>query len=196
MKKILSVVLAVLVVISLASCTKSSGDDTLQSAGVEHTFRNTDWGDSKWAVIKSEKGLPRRFSGDYLLYKGKINEMNCSIIYRFDEEKLCSAEYYISKVYTGTRKAENYISAYDQIAQKLYDKYGDAVEDDIIELDGYEEVFDDSTNLLYDGIAYRAKWETDTTDIMLGMIGENFDITISLTYTQKGYESNSDTTDF
>lgn len=45
MKKILSVVLAVLVVISLASCTKSSGDDTLQSAGVEHTFRNTDWGD-------------------------------------------------------------------------------------------------------------------------------------------------------
>lgn len=206
MKKLIQFVLIISLAFIISACEKQSVDTsntkstnntttsiqtttTTESKTIKrnYTFRNTVWGDSV-DVVKSSEG--EKLLGDDengLTYEGDIMGYDCSIVYQFNKNRLYSGGYYINNIYSS---AGQYISAYEAIKKELYKKYGDSTEDEIIKLetDSLIEMAGDSRALEYGYVAYRAKWSTKTTNIILGMMAENYDISIVLTYTDKNYE--------
>lgn len=156
----------------------------------KYTFRNAVWGDSIEQVKESESETFIGQKEDNLSYEGSICGYSSSIVYKFNDNKLYEGGYYISDIYTS---AGQYISAYEAIKTELYEKYGNATEDEIInfEQDSLIEMAGASRALEYGYVAYRARWETSTTKIMLGMMSENYDVYIVLSYNDKNYVDTS-----
>ena len=206
MKKILSMVLVLGLLLSFVGCSdkqspKSDSEvltnNTTTTTTTEpkteqrdYTFRNSVWGDSIQQVKHIETATFFGENESYLMYEGSISGYSCDIIYQFSDDKLVNGGYYIQDIYTN---AGQYIAAYDALKENLYSKYGDATEDEIIKLerDSLIETAGPAKALEYGYVVYRARWETENTDIMLAMMAENFDITLVLTYTDKNYEDTS-----
>lgn len=209
MKRILSMVLVFGLLFSFASCSKQdvSNNETNEATNIsttattttttepetekrDCTFRNTVWGDSIEEVKKLENETLKYEADDYISYEGRILGYKSDIFYNFSEKSLVSGGYYIGHAFTS---AGMYISAYNALKDELYNKYGESIEDEIIPLeqDSLIEYAGASKALEYGYVVYRARWETESTDIMLGMMSENYNVYILLSYTDKNYEDTS-----
>lgn len=72
----------------------------------------------------------------------------------------------------------------------LIKKYGEPYEDEIISLKDQKmiDMAGPADALEYGYVVYRAQWETETTDIMLGMMAERYEVGLLISYTDKNYE--------
>ncbi len=172
--------------------TESTIESVAQTQGKREncTFRDVVWGDSIEDVKKYEKATFIGEQESNLVYEGQLMGYDCSITYSFEQGKLYNGGYLITDIYSS---AGQYISAYESIKEEINQKYGTPIEDEIIELED-ESLIDMAgapRALEYGYTTYRARWKTKDTNIMLGMMAENYDITIVLSYTDINYEDTS-----
>ena len=177
MKKNVSILLIVLLVLVISTLV-------LFAEEAKYDFRKTNWGMSKEQVKATEDKKPDGESdiiNDVLYYKTKIGNNNFEYLYYFLEDKLYSGFY----LFTGEHTNENlYIDDYEELKEILAKKYGKPIIDEVIwENDLYK---DDKSEwgiaISVGDLTYWALWETPTTEICLMLRGDNYEITLGITY--------------
>lgn len=153
-------------------------------------FRNVCWGDSLETVKKYETSKTLLSSGnnaDSLIYEDTLLGYSTYIIYSFENDKLYEASYGLKEEYTNSGQ---YIPQYQAIKNSLKEIYGKPIEDVIIPLEKQSliDIAGDSTALRYGYVVYRAKWETETTNIMIGMQAQNYEVGTVIQYLDKNYK--------
>lgn len=155
------------------------------------TFRNTKWGDSKDTVKRYETAEYVGNAGDdnYLLYSTKLNSKEVNLIYTFQNDKLVQGAYMLSN------DEETYykIQYYDDIKEILTKKYGKPSRDKINIINSLAEYASDDAMAIDLGyLSYTALWNTNDSDICIGLTKRDDEVMFLLNYCKKGYESKSD----
>lgn len=150
-------------------------------------FRNAKWGENVETVKEYE--LDVTLSGDEDQLSGEVNVggYDSYVGFFFDNNKLYEGIYAFPLDYSN---AGQYIPVYDDLKSMLTQKYGEPYEDEIIPLTKQSQI--DYTGpahaLEYGYVVYRSQWETGTTNIMLGMSAEDYEVKLLISYTDKNYE--------
>lgn len=151
-------------------------------------FRKSKWGDSKEKVISSEKKSNLATGVNQLyMFNDNIASMNCKVAFIFTDNKLSMAKYIFNPVHTNENDC---IEDYDRIVALLSEKYG---------IPQYNTPKWKNSSYINDkekyGIAvslgdltYNAKWETEVTDIIAALYGDNYKTTLLIQYVSKKYE--------
>lgn len=150
-------------------------------------FRNAKWGDSPETVKDYETETELMESDDALIGPVSVNAYDAYALYVFDDNSLCRGGYSFDLEYTN---AGQYIPTYNSLKKSLTQKYGEPIEDVVIPLarESLIEIAGDAQALEFGYVTYRAKWETDTTNITLGMAAQNYEISLLISYEDKNYE--------
>ena len=151
-------------------------------------FRNAKWGDSSATVLEyeTEIELTQLSDGD-IAGSATVNGFDSYVFYSFDNDKLYEAMYYFVDLFSNPGQ---YIQAYYSLKDTLIEIYGDPIEDTIIPMETQSliENAGESRALEFGYVAYRARWETDTTKILIGMSAQNYEVNLIIAYTDKNYE--------
>ncbi|WP_317854518.1 hypothetical protein [Chakrabartyella piscis] len=88
-----------------------------------------------------------------------------------------------------------YIQSFNIIKESLVTKYGEPVEDIISNFVDQSRVDNvgESSALEYGYVAYKTTWDTEETEILLGMLSTNYEVQITIAYTDKNTEKEVDT---
>lgn len=154
--------------------------------GDEYTFRNTLWGMSVEQVKSSEKIKPEIEEKNRLGYKTNLLGKDMILLYIFVENKLVRAKYILKERHMNKN---DYINDFMVFKEVLTKKYGLPNQNEVIwKKDLYK---DDPQNY---GLAismghclYYSSWDTNKTEITLGLFGDNFDVTCGIEYVGKDY---------
>ena len=150
-------------------------------------FRNAKWGENVETVKEYE--LDVTLSGDKDQLSGEVNVggYDSYVGFFFDNNKLYEGIYAFSLDYSN---AGQYIPVYDDLKSMLTQKYGEPYEDEIIPLTKQSQIdyAGPAHALEYGYVVYRSQWETGTTNIMLGMSAEDYEVKLLISYTDKNYE--------
>jgi hypothetical protein len=138
-------------------------------------FRSTEWGDPKYEVRAAE-GEPVRDTDNQLGYLRELNGFPVYVRYDFKNRRLETASYIFTTVYTSSRN--RYLRDFDFFQEKLRNKYGEPVSDNINWLnDTYKNEPNHYGLAISKGhLEYITFWETDTTRILHSLIGMNGNI--------------------
>lgn len=159
-------------------------------------FRNACWGDSMETVKTSEDAefveLEADGSKTTLAMEAKLSGYGAYAFYTFDNDKLCEGSYSFTDDFSN---AAFYINGYEQIKELLTVKYGEPESDDIkkLEKDSLIEMAGDAKALEYGYVVYTTVWETDTTEITMAMLAQNFDISWVIRYSDINYTAEPNT---
>lgn len=153
-------------------------------------FRNVCWGDDLKIVKRYEKSkavIGNSFSSESIIYEDKLLSYDTYIVYRFKDMKLYGAGYLLNEKYTNSGQ---YIVQYENIKSALKEIYGEPIEDLIAPLEKQSliDLAGPATALRNGYVAYRTKWETETTNITLGMSSQNFEVGVLVDYKDKNYK--------
>lgn len=160
-------------------------DADMQSALAGFDFRNTRWGMVKSAVKVTEFGQPVQDKDDLLAYADVVGgDMDVLVAYIFSQGKLVRGKYLF---YTEHTNKNDYMSYYNKYKEIMNLKYGSPKSD--------EEIWHDN---LYRGkpeklglalslgqLAYRSRWENETTEIILTLHENKNKIVFGVIYSSK-----------
>lgn len=154
-------------------------------------FRNAKWGDSIENVLEYEYDTTLIRDGNELVGDCVVADENVKVYYVLENNKLIKGGYYFD---LDTRNGQIYISTYDKLKSMLIDIYGDPIEDKVVYRYGESssDFFDDVLSLEAGYTTYAAQWETNTTEILLGMYSKNYEIFLVLIYEDINYEEPKD----
>lgn len=154
-------------------------------------FRNAKWGDSIENVLEYEYDTTLIRDGNELVGDCVVADENVKVYYVLENNKLIKGGYYFD---LDTRNGQIYISTYDKLKSMLIDIYGDPIEDKVVYRYGESssDFFDDVLSLEAGYTTYAAQWETNTTEILLGMYSKNYEIFLVLIYEDISYEEPKD----
>lgn len=156
------------------------------AAKPQFDFRKVKWGMTKSQVKKSEVAMPSKEEKGLLRYLGEVAGLKCLIDYSFVADTLCMAGYiFINKHANKTL----YINDYETLKEILIEKYGTPSTDRTV---WYDDLYRDDPEdwglaVSIGHLAYVSQWETNPTNVSLGLIGDNFDITLGVTYDSNKY---------
>jgi len=152
------------------------------NTGSVYDFRQTNWGMSKEQVIASE-GKPVSDGPDRLLYQTEVAGLKAGMEFEFLNGKLASAGYVLMEKYV---EPNQYIISSNRWLEGLRAKYGEPKANIQWLNDLYR---NDQTKY---GLAISAghmlihnSWETERTNIEHIISGQNFEISVGITYTSK-----------
>lgn len=150
-------------------------------------FRNAKWGEDEETVKKYEAEITLTEGENQLLGETSIGGYDSYVGFLFDNNALYQGIYAFALDYSN---AGQYIPTYDNLKNMLTQKYGNPYEDEIIPLAKQNQIdyAGPASALEYGYVVYRSQWETDTTNIMIGMSAENYDVKLLISYTDKNYE--------
>lgn len=155
-------------------------------------FRNACWGDSFEDVKKYETEAEYVDEDEgILLYSDFLLGTKVNIIYMFENNKLYRCGYMCTSEYT---TGGQYINAYNSWLEALTEKYGDPDDDSGIRTTESQDLIDmagESKALEYGYTAYVAYWDTEKTDIRLGLTSENYEMALGLYYTDASYQEDN-----
>lgn len=215
MKKFFIIVLSICLMVSITACqssNKKTADSSSATSPVQNErkdsdvstskrqekrkncdFRNAKWGDTKEDVKAYETEIKEFVDGDDSLLAGEttVSERSAVAIFYFDNGKLYRGAYAFDLNYSN---AGQYIPVYNSLKADLTKKYGTPdvdliaplADEDLIAYAG------ESQALEFGYVQYGATWTTSTTEIMLTMGAQNFDILLAIQYTDKNYTGPSD----
>lgn len=184
MKRILSLILCGILILGFTGCEQKA-KNPFEGRG---DFRNASWGmtiDEAKALEATELLAETEEAILYQVQVGKYTDVSMS--YLFQRNQLNRGVYLFTEEH---KDASLYIEDFDQIKEALSEVYGKP------KLDASNWVDEPSGTILEEqlgsmvvkgNLTYYAQWETDQTDIKLGMYGKNGEVTIGLTYTSKEY---------
>jgi len=150
----------------------------------EFTFRQTFWGMNRDAVKATEVIEIDSEQDDWLAYKGQVANLDTFIIYYFVANKLVKSRYAIIEKHS---ERNDYIRDYLNTKRALTDKYGHPIKDETnwknrLYADDKEQ-FGFAVSLGH--LQLWATWETDATEILLTLKGDNYQISLMADYMSK-----------
>jgi predicted RND superfamily exporter protein len=172
--------LSILVLIFMLFC--------LSGYSQENDFRKTNWGMTKEEVKSTENNKiideDLGSTEEVIVYKDQISSFDCFIGYIFVKNKLASAGYYINEEHSNKNV---YIDDYEKLKDLLSKKYGNPIRDDVIWRDDLykEDKSEWGLAISIGDLAYKALWETPTTEIELLLSGDNYNIELGIKYVSK-----------
>lgn len=148
---------------------------------VVHDFRKTNWGMTKTEVKNIENDKVFLEEGNLLSYKGKVNDLNCLIIYIFAENSLVRARYVFNDNHTNDN---DYIGDYNSLKSVLKQKYGAPVDSQQNwKNDLYKDrMLDWGMAIKVGHLSYFSKWNTKSTYIQLYLGGDNYKTSLIIEY--------------
>ncbi len=148
------------------------------------TFRNTCWGMTRKRVKQAETSELFHEEDHYLLYRGKIADLDCCIVYCLVEDRLVRARYVITEEHPNRNE---YINDHETIKEALILKYGEPADDQVVwSADLYKEDDDDwGVSVSLGHLVFGCDWSTNSTDILLMLCGENYEISFVVEYSSQ-----------
>lgn len=156
-----------------------------------YDFRKINWGMSRQAVKKTEQAKPEEEESNYLLYKVNVSDMDSTVVYYFQNDKLVQSGY----IYQEKRSKDNdYIDDYEKVKDTLALRYGYPMTDTKTWRNRlYQDDYDKYGLAVKMGhLKYSATWETDKTSIELKLDSEDQVIYLVVIYTSKQYFKDGD----
>jgi len=150
----------------------------------EYDFRKTRWGMSKEEVKLTEDNEPAYEESDFFGYENEIAGMDCYVIYVFTSDKLVRTKY--SFIHEHANRTD-YIQDYQELKEILTKKYGQPVRDDQV---WKNDLYRDNSSewgmaVAVGHLVYQVRWATESTEIIIQLAGDNFDITLAIEYRSK-----------
>lgn len=182
-----------------ASAEITDNSEVIEDTEVKYALRNVNWGMSIQDVIASEEQDYTYFYEDSnsLLYNNVTagNVTFSSLMYAFDTNDALYRATYMAK---DTHTSDNlYVEDYNSLNTKLTSLYGEP--NDIKEI-WHDDLYKGKTDKYGIAVAkgdltLSSRWITDTTEIGLLLIGDNYECSLAIIYTDINYQSNSNGTD-
>lgn len=155
---------------------------TIDASNRDGDFRIGFWGDDIETIYKYETAKFAAVSDDNktIMYSGTVAGHEAYILYDFDDEgKLYRGLYQFTNSYN---EGSMYIAAFDSLKENLTDKYGKPSMDKKKKISSLADYTDDGTALQLGYTMYSAKWTAESTEITLGMLSVNYEISIMMEY--------------
>ena len=211
MKKLIAIlVMAVLVVISTSAfgveitITSPNGEQkkTTEPAftTTQPTISSTDFSNCTWGMtfddVKAAEGEHEWSSPDagVMVYSGHVADLDVIMCFFFDTNDTL----YKGTIMTNEKHTNDnlYISDYNKLKEALTLKYGNPNTDKTIWLN---DLFKGDTSgyglaVSIGHLVYKSTWETERTDIVMVLGGDNYDIAHAIVYTDKNHVEVSNTT--
>lgn len=183
------------------STTSPETESSTESATSAFTFRGYAWGTSLDEIKQKEVTSDMVENVDYsisdgklIIAEGKVSTYNANICFEFDgENKLISGQYNITEKhsdYTG------YYNDFEDLADLYSKKYGEPQSHDLWKNDLYKD--DKSEWGLAAACGHATFWRTwdadDGSEIIIGLIGDNFKNSTFILYNMPGYYNEDDMT--
>lgn len=210
-KKVLSIVLATVLMFSTSSIALAEGNvnsekeegDTSEEKTTIDGFRDFKWGTSKDEILSATvtddmvEGEDYGFIGDgntLVLINGDVAGYDSFIYYEFnDDSELVKGQYVITEEHTNLN---DYYNDYLNIVLKYEKKYGKA--------ENYDANWDDNTYkgkedkvgmaLAVGDLSIVTRWIDDDGSFIMAIIsGDNYEINTSITYCSAEYEEKENT---
>lgn len=162
-------------------------EEPIETKREDADFRNAKWGEDRDTVKKYETEITLIESDEKLAGETVVGGYDSYAAYLFDDDKFYEGFYTFPLKFSN---AGQYIPVYNDLKEMLIKKYGEPYEDEIISLKDQKmiDMAGPADALEYGYVVYRARWETETTDIMLGMMAERYEVGLLISYTDKNYE--------
>jgi hypothetical protein len=159
----------------------------LSSKVHSNDFRGFSWGKPIEFIKNNEKAKLLHETPDALMYGGELDGLSVYIIYKFTDKKFSEGSY----INNGSHTNKNFfIDDYKKLKQLLTKKYGKPKEDEIIW--GNTIFKDDEKNwgrgVSYGYLTYVASWQSENTNIITSLSGDNSEISHGIIYTDKATE--------
>lgn len=150
-------------------------------------FRDTKWGMSMQEVKNTEKKEPIYEEGGMIVYEDYLIQLPVEIIYIFVDNKLTRAKYLFKQSHTNKN---DFISDYKSLNNALKNKYGNPnSEDHYWSDDLYKDTPSDWGLALSVGYhSYFTEWDTNKTEILSALYGDNYEITMVVEYYSKEFK--------
>jgi hypothetical protein len=145
-------------------------------------FRNVNWGASIEEVKASEEKKPYLENEETLVYKVQLAGKEVLLLYNFlPKHGLYSSGYIFEEKHTNKNE---YIADYNEVKSLLTKKYGATISDKVI---WSNDLYKDDpqyygTAVSVGHLKYGSYWTVEGTDIRLGLLGDNFEISMILNY--------------
>lgn len=155
-------------------------------AAEKATFRKTTWGMSLEQVKASESLEKFKQTKNMLAYETTVAGKDVGIKYDFIDNQLVSAGYFLLESHINRN---DYIDDYKDFKKILTKKYGRPKTDEIVWKNNlFKDSYSDWGRAISAGhLFYRSTWETPCTEIILGLIGDNFKISCLVGYSGKNF---------
>lgn len=150
-------------------------------------FRVAKWGESKESIMRKEGKRDKANIAEIYLFDDFVAGMDCDVAYIFTDNKLCMAKYYFKPKHTNKN---DYIKDFRDLVTLMKEKYGETSYD-----------APEWHNTLYKGdyneygfavslghLSYSAGWLGQTSDIMVVLYGENYEINLMVQYVSEKYK--------
>ncbi len=149
-----------------------------------YDFRKTRWGMSKAQVKAAETTKPSYEKADVVSYQIKLAGKQVLLSYLLHKNQLYKTGYVLNEKHTNEN---SYIDDYKQFKDALTKKYGQALKDDVF---WYNDLYKSDYSqwgfaVSIGHMAMNAKWETETTSIVVRLTGDNYEITCMILYFSK-----------
>ncbi|MFA5313921.1 MAG: hypothetical protein WC375_11525 [Methanomassiliicoccales archaeon] len=163
-------------------------------------FRNCRWGMTISEVKASESNVEwKEFDviNNALEYDTMILNMDCSTSFYFDNQgKLYRGGVWF---YVSHSNEFLYYSDYTTVSDSLEKKYGKPYDHIEYWVDDYYGVYQNDKSqwgmaILLGKLVLSTQWETNTTNIMLAMMGDNYEVQFAIIYDDKNAQMVVDTT--
>ena len=149
-------------------------------------FRKTKWGMSEAEVKASEGSQPQAGPkspsfDNILIYQGNVANLTAFCAYKFVSNQLVETAYVFTEEHSNLNL---YISDYNKIKEILTGKYGQPTSDRTVWKNNlYRDDPDRYWMAVAKGdLAYGSSWTTPTTTILLTLTGDNYNISMILSY--------------
>lgn len=174
MKTLLNIVFAGFIVIFF----------TELSFAEEYNFRKTKWGMSITQVKSSEPLDVAKEDENLLGYETTVIGKDVFVVYFFIDNQLVSARYLLAESHTNRN---DFITDYNDFKEILTKKYGKPKQDESLwKNDLYKDDYSDWGFAISLGhLTYLSSWETQDTEIINILMGDNFDISCIVEYSSK-----------
>ncbi len=178
-------ILAVFLFGSVFSTIYASDEIKKEKTAAEFDFRKTKWGMSRKEVKKSEKINLNSEHGNILGYQGILSGLDVTIYYIFSGDKLVRAKYYFNETHSNDN---DYLSDFEELHELLQKKYGKSETSYIWKNNLFKGDSDRMGIAISNGhLLCYSMWETDITDIILSISGDNNSIQTEIEYSSKQY---------
>jgi hypothetical protein len=152
-----------------------------ENTNSEYDFRKTNWGMSQEEVVISETEEPKIFQENIIAYETRVSDLSLVLGYIFVNNYLTAARYILDEKHTNEN---SYIYDYKKLCSLMSKKYGTPkIDESIWRNDTYKNDYSQRGFAMSMGhVFYQSKWETDNTEILCLLDGDNFDIKLVIQY--------------
>lgn len=153
----------------------------------DFNFRKTKWGMSMQQVKESEPLEIVHSEDNVLGYKVKVLDKEVYLVYIFVENKLVRSRYVLAEEHTNKN---DFISDYKMFQNILIKKYGKPVKNDIYWRNNLYKRDPSNWGMAIGlgHLSYFSNWDTQDTEIICFLNGDNFNIKCAVEYSSKKME--------